>query len=163
MRAHSLLSFTMYSACTKASSPLGRARRCENSGISCSSVFSRFVGKLPFSVFLFCLGVSGLSLQVHAAAPVITQGAGPLAFTINEDSGPFTRTSYVNNNHEGRVDYLFNMGASGIYQITNWLGVQTFLNYSRMNTNDKGEGLLGQSSRFKVWDFGFALNSNYRF
>jgi hypothetical protein len=75
----------------------------------------------------------------------------------------FTRTSYVNNNHQGRVDYLFNMGASGIYQITDWLGVQTFLNYSRMNTNDKGQLLLGQSSRFKVWDFGFALNGNYRF
>ena len=75
----------------------------------------------------------------------------------------FTRTSYVNNNHQGRVDYLFNMGASGIYQITDWLGVQTFLNYSRMNTNDKGQLLLGQSSKFKVWDFGFALNGNYRF
>lgn len=75
----------------------------------------------------------------------------------------FTRTSYANNNHQGRADYLFNMGASGIYQITDWLGVQTFLNYSRMNTNDKGESLLGQSSRFKVWDFGFALNGNYRF
>lgn len=75
----------------------------------------------------------------------------------------FTRTSYVNNNHQGRVDYLFSMGASGIYQITDWLGVQTFLNYSRMNTNEKGESLLGQSSRFKVWDFGFALNGNYRF
>ena len=75
----------------------------------------------------------------------------------------FTRTSYVNNNHQGRVDYLFSMGASGIYQITDWLGVQTFLNYSRMNTNDKGQLLLGQSSQFKVWDFGFALNGNYRF
>lgn len=75
----------------------------------------------------------------------------------------FTRTSYANNNHKGRVDYLFSMGASGIYQIKDWLGVQTFLNYSRMNTNDIGEGLLGQSSRFKVWDFGFALNGNYRF
>jgi len=75
----------------------------------------------------------------------------------------FARTSYKKNAHQGRVDYLFTLGASGIYQFWEWLGVQTFVNYSKMFTNEKGEALLGQSSKFSAWDIGFALSGNYRF
>ena len=75
----------------------------------------------------------------------------------------FARTSYKKNTHQGRVDYLFTLGASGIYQFWEWLGVQTFVNYSQMFTNEKGEGLLLKSSKFSAWDIGFALSGNYRF
>ena len=75
----------------------------------------------------------------------------------------FTRTSYTKNEHQGRVDYLFTLGASGIYQWKEWLGIQTFLNYSKMFTNEKGEDLLLQSSKFRAWDFGVALTGNYQF
>lgn len=75
----------------------------------------------------------------------------------------FTRTSYKKNDHSGRVDYLFTLGASGIYQWKDWLGFQTFLNYSKMFTNKKGQGLLGESAKFRAWDIGVALTGNYRF
>jgi hypothetical protein len=75
----------------------------------------------------------------------------------------FARTAYKKNDHQGRVDYLFTLGASGIYQFREWLGVQTFINYSKMFTNEKGEGLLLQSSKFRAWDIGVALSGNYRF
>ena len=75
----------------------------------------------------------------------------------------FARTAYQKNDHQGRVDYLFTLGASGIYQFWEWLGVQTFVNYSQMFTNEKGETMLGQSSKFRAWDIGFALSGNYRF
>jgi hypothetical protein len=75
----------------------------------------------------------------------------------------FARTAYKKNTHKGRVDYLFTLGASGIYQFREWLGVQTFINYSKMSTNEKGETLLFQSSKFRAWDIGAALTGNYRF
>ena len=74
-----------------------------------------------------------------------------------------TRTSYLKNTQTGRVDYLFTFGASGIYQWKDWLGIQTFLNYSRMSTNEKGQGLLGASAESRTWDIGVALTGNYRF
>tara|TARA_B100001094_G_scaffold60277_1_gene55799 strand:+ start:145 stop:1269 length:1125 start_codon:yes stop_codon:yes gene_type:complete len=75
----------------------------------------------------------------------------------------FTRTSYKKNDQRGRVDYLLTLGASGIYQFREWLGVQTFINYSKMFTNEKGEVLLDKSSKFRAWDVGAALTGNYRF
>ena len=75
----------------------------------------------------------------------------------------FTRTSYKKNEHQGRVDYLFTFGASGIYQWKDWLGIQTFLNYSKMFTNETGQELLGESAKFRAWDIGVALMCNYRF
>ena len=75
----------------------------------------------------------------------------------------FARTAYKKNDHQGRVDYLFTLGASGIYQFREWLGVQTFVNYSKMFTNEKGEILVGQSSKFRALDIGVALSGNYRF
>ena len=75
----------------------------------------------------------------------------------------FTRTSYAKNEHQGRVDYLFTLGASGIYQWKDWLGIQTFLNYSKMFTNEKGQGLLGESAKSRAWDIGVALTGNYSF
>lgn len=75
----------------------------------------------------------------------------------------FARTAYKKNDHQGRVDYLFTLGASGIYQFREWLGVQTFINYSKMFTNEKGETKLFESSKFRAWDIGVALSGNYRF
>jgi hypothetical protein len=75
----------------------------------------------------------------------------------------FARTAYKKNTHKGRVDYLFTLGASGIYQFREWVGVQTFINYSKMFTNEKGESLLLQSSKSRALDIGVALTGNYRF
>ena len=74
-----------------------------------------------------------------------------------------TRSAYQNNTHEGRTDYLVNLGVTGIYQWKPWLGFQTFINYTNMSTNDKGEGLLLSSSSSKTVDIGAAVTGNYQF
>ena len=74
-----------------------------------------------------------------------------------------TRSAYQNNTHEGRIDYLVNLGVTGIYQWQPWLGFQTFINYTNMSTNDKGEGLLLSSSSSKTVDIGAAVTGNYQF
>lgn len=74
-----------------------------------------------------------------------------------------TRSLYLKNTHDGRIDYLLNLGLTGIYQWKPWLGFQTFLNFSKMSTNEKGEKLLGSSSSSKTVDLGFAITGNYQF
>jgi len=74
-----------------------------------------------------------------------------------------TRSAYLKNEHDGRIDYLFNMGVTGIYQWKPWLGFQTFVNYTNMSTNSKGEGLLLSSSSSKTFDIGAAITGNYQF
>ena len=43
-----------------------------------------------------------------------------------------TRSLYLKNTHDGRIDYLLNLGRTGIYQWKPWLGFQSFLNFSKM-------------------------------
>ena len=74
-----------------------------------------------------------------------------------------TRSLYLKDTHDGRIDYLLNLGLTGIYQWKPWLGFQTFLNFSKMSTNEKGEELLGSSSSSKTYDLGFAITGNYQF
>jgi hypothetical protein len=74
-----------------------------------------------------------------------------------------TRSLDLKNTHDGRIDYLLNLGETGIYQWKPWLGFQTFLNHSKMSTNEKGEELLGSSSSSKTFDLGFAITGNYQF
>ena len=74
-----------------------------------------------------------------------------------------TRSLYLKDTHDGRIDYLLNLGLTGIYQWKPWLGFQTFLNFSKMSTNEKGEELLGSSSSSKTFDLGFAITGNYQF
>ena len=74
-----------------------------------------------------------------------------------------TRSLYLKNTHDGRIDYLLNLGLTSIYQWKPWLGFQTFLNFSKMSTNEKGEELLGSSSSSKTFDLGFAITGNYQF
>ena len=74
-----------------------------------------------------------------------------------------TRSLYLKDTHDGRIDYLLNLGLTSIYQWKPWLGFQTFLNFSKMSTNEKGEELLGSSSSSKTFDLGFAITGNYQF
>jgi hypothetical protein len=129
------------------------------------------------------LQAQAVNLGLNNVSPYVSEGVfaddgdnlqTALNFTYVRTFGPdgkllfmpnlgFARTSYKKNDHQGRVDYLFTLGASGIYQLREWLGVQTFINYSKMFTNEKGEVLLDKSSKFRAWDVGAALTGNYRF
>ena len=74
-----------------------------------------------------------------------------------------TRSAYLKNEHDGRIDYLVNLGITGIYQWKPWLGFQTFVNYTNMSTNSIGESLLLSSSNSKTFDIGVAATGNYQF
>lgn len=74
-----------------------------------------------------------------------------------------TRLLYLEDIHDARIDYLLNLGVTGIYQWKPWLEFQAFLNFSNMSTNEIGEALLGSSSDSKTFDLGFAVTGNYQF
>ena len=74
-----------------------------------------------------------------------------------------TRSAYLKNTHDGRTDYLVNLGVTGIYQWKPWLGFQAFANYTNMSTNAIGESLLLSSSKSKTIDVGVAITGNYQF
>lgn len=74
-----------------------------------------------------------------------------------------SRTEYLKNSQDGRVDMVFFAGISGIWQPLQWLSLQTFGNFSAMNTNGTGEILLGKSSKFQAWDIGASVTANHTF
>ena len=74
-----------------------------------------------------------------------------------------TRSEYLKNLQDGRVDLVFSAGLSGIWQAKEWLSLQAFANYSKLSTNSKGEGLLLESSSFKAWDVGVSATVNHSF
>ena len=60
-----------------------------------------------------------------------------------------SRTEYLKNSQDGRVDMVYFAGISGIWQPLQWLSFQTFGNFSAMNTN--GAVDLGQASKFQAF------------
>jgi hypothetical protein len=74
-----------------------------------------------------------------------------------------SRTEYLKNNQDGRVDMVYFAGISGIWQPLQWLSFQTFGNFSAMNTNGPGEILLGKSSKFQAWDIGASVTASHTF
>ena len=74
-----------------------------------------------------------------------------------------TRSEYLKNLQDGRVDMVFTAGLSGIWQAKEWLSLQAFANYSKLSTNGKGEELLLESSSFKAFDVGVSATVNHTF
>ena len=72
-----------------------------------------------------------------------------------------SRTEYLKNNQDGRVDMVYFAGISGIWQPLQWLSFQTFGNFSAMNTH--GAVDLGQASKFQTWDIGASITANHTF
>ena len=72
-----------------------------------------------------------------------------------------TRSEYLKNTHDGRVDMVFSAGLSGIWQAKKWLSLQAFANYSSLSTNGKGEEL--DIPKFKAWDVGVSATVNHAF
>ena len=72
-----------------------------------------------------------------------------------------TRSEYLKNTQDGRADLVFSAGVSGIWQALDWLSLQTFLNYSTLSTNSKGEDL--GASTFDAWDVGLSVTASYTF
>lgn len=69
-----------------------------------------------------------------------------------------TRSEYLRNTQDGRADLVFSAGVSGIWQAMDWLSLQTFLNYSTLSTNSKGDG-----TTFDAWDTGLSVTVSHTF
>ena len=93
----------------------------------------------------------------------LMQSFGPGGQFIIMPGLGITRTEYLKNNQDGRIDLIYFAGLSAIWQPLQWLSFQTFGNFSAMNTNSIGEGLLGKSSKFQAWDLGAAVTASHTF
>ena len=65
------------------------------------------------------------------------------------------RTNYTKTPNTGRLDYLLSAGVSAIYQWTDWLGLQSFITYNKMDSDT--------ISNFNAFDLGIAINGNFSF
>ncbi len=74
-----------------------------------------------------------------------------------------TSTSYVKNDHSGRVDYLWTGGLSATYQLTEHFGIQTFLTYGNKSANAKGREKLENSRKYENLDLGISITGQYAF
>ena len=72
-----------------------------------------------------------------------------------------TRSEYLKNTQDGRADLVFSAGVSGIWQAKDWLSLQTFLNYSTLSTNSKGDDV--RASTFDAWDVGLSATVSHTF
>jgi hypothetical protein len=73
-----------------------------------------------------------------------------------------TRSEYLKNTQDGRADLVFSAGMSGIWQATEWLSLQTFVNYSTLSTNSKGKR-DNLASPFDAWDVGLSITTSHTF
>jgi len=69
----------------------------------------------------------------------------------------YTLTEYLKSPSTGREDGLFSIGASLMYQWTDWLSAQTFLTNSSMNSN------ADDIPNFNATDFGLSLTASHQF
>ena len=67
----------------------------------------------------------------------------------------YTLTEYLKSPSTGREDGLFSIGASLMYQWTEWLSAQTFLTNSSMNSD--------AIPNFNATDFGLSLTASHQF
>jgi hypothetical protein len=97
---------------------------------------------------------SGNNYQTSLSLSYIHQFGQTMKWSFMPRIG-INRTNYTVTPNIGRLDYLFNGGASLIYQWQEWLGVQLFWTYSSMSSDTIDD--------FDVIDFGLAISGNYRF
>ena len=67
----------------------------------------------------------------------------------------YTHTQYLKSPSKGRDDRLFSIGASLMYQWTDWLSAQTFLTNASMSSDS--------IANFSATDFGLSLSASHRF
>ena len=75
----------------------------------------------------------------------------------------FTRSEYLKNKIDGRVDWLTTLGVNGTWQATDWLSLDLGLSCSILRMNDKGKTLQGDSSRYHSFDLGGSLMASHAF
>jgi hypothetical protein len=74
-----------------------------------------------------------------------------------------TRSEYLKNTNDGRVDWSTVVGLNGSWQATDWLSLDLGLTWSFMQMNDIGEALQGQSSKYQALDIGGSIMASHTF
>jgi hypothetical protein len=74
-----------------------------------------------------------------------------------------TRTQYLKNEQEGRVDWMINSGLGLTWQMLDWLSMDLGAGWSALWMNAKGKELQGESSRFNAWDLGLTVLGSHTF
>jgi len=74
-----------------------------------------------------------------------------------------TRTQYLKNEQEGRVDWMVNAGLGLTWQMLDWLSMDIGAGWSALWMNAKGKELQGESSRFNAWDLGLTVLGSHTF
>jgi hypothetical protein len=74
-----------------------------------------------------------------------------------------TRSEYVKNTNDGRVDWSTVVGLNGSWQATDWLSLDLGLTWSFMQMNDIGEALQGASSKYQALDVGGSIMASHTF
>ena len=74
-----------------------------------------------------------------------------------------TRTEYLKNEQDGRVDWSVNAGVGLTWQALDWMSLDTGLGWSTLWMNEKGKNLQGESSSYQAWDLGLTLMANQAF
>ena len=74
-----------------------------------------------------------------------------------------TRSEYLKNTNDGRVDWSTVLGLNGSWQITDWLSLDLGLTWSIMRMNELGEALQGASSRHQALDLGGSIMASHSF
>ena len=74
-----------------------------------------------------------------------------------------TRSEYVKNTNDGRVDWSTVVGLNGSWQATDWLSLDLGLTWSFMQMNDIGEALQGPSSKYQALDIGGSIMASHTF
>jgi len=74
-----------------------------------------------------------------------------------------TRTEYLKNEQDGRVDWMVNAGVGFTWQALEWLSLDLGAGWSTLWMNEKGKSLQGESSRFQAWDLGLTLLASHIF
>ena len=74
-----------------------------------------------------------------------------------------TRTEYLKNEQDGRVDWMVNAGMGLTWQAFDWLSLDAGVGWSTLWMNSKGEVLQGESSSFQAWDLGLTIMGSHMF
>ena len=74
-----------------------------------------------------------------------------------------TRSEYVKNTNDGRVDWSTVVGLNGSWHATDWLSLDLGLTWSIMQMNDIGKALQGDSAKYQALDIGGSIMASHKF
>ncbi|MDC1490464.1 hypothetical protein N8133_01410 [bacterium] len=75
----------------------------------------------------------------------------------------FSRSEYLKNENDGRVDWLTSIGLNTSWQMLDWLSLDLGLSYAILRMNDQGASTQGDSSKYEGLDIGLTVMAAHQF